>query len=74
MIMKKVKNIYLATDYIDELKPFNGGYATGIIYELEDRTFYQGQSTDPLVQFRKIDRDEDKNLLKALSLVQKEQE
>lgn len=64
--MIKVKNIYLATDYIDELKPFNGGYATGIVYELENGSFYQGQSTDPLVSFRKLDREEDKNILKAL--------
>lgn len=64
--MKKVINIYLATDYIDKLEPFNGGYATGIIYELEDGNFYQGQSTDSLVGFRKLDRDDDKKILEAL--------
>lgn len=60
--MKKVINTYLATKYIDNLRPFNGGYATGLIYELEDGSFYQSQSTDPLVQFRKLEPSEAKGI------------
>lgn len=62
--MIKVKNIYLATDYIDKLEPFNGAYSTGIIYELENGSYYQAQSTDPLVAFSKLDIEVVNKLLK----------
>jgi hypothetical protein len=47
--MKKVKNIFIATE-----KEVGGSCSTGLVLELEDGTLLRHQSTDPIMAFEKF--------------------